>query len=76
MIRNASSHNCACGMVFHCNVAISFTDIGSDIIVEKKKKKGSEGSSDSDAPAYVPRRNEKGFQWVKMIIGSKQSVSA
>ena len=37
MIRNASSHNCACGMVFHCNVAISFADIGSDIIVEKRK---------------------------------------
>ena len=47
-----------------------------NIVVEKKKKKGSEGSSDSDAPAYVPRRNEKGFQWVKMNIGSKQSVSA
>ena len=48
-----------------------------NIVVEKKKKKGSDGqSSDSDAPAYVPRRNEKGFQWVKMNIGSKQSVSA
>ncbi len=47
-----------------------------NIVVEKKKKKGTEGSSDSDAPAYVPRRNEKGFQWVKMNIGSKQSVSA
>ena len=47
-----------------------------NIVVEKKKKKGAEGSSDSDAPAYVPRRNEKGFQWVKMNIGSKQSVSA
>ena len=48
-----------------------------NIVVEKKKKKGAEGQgSDSDAPAYVPRRNEKGFQWVKMNIGSKQSVSA
>ena len=48
-----------------------------NIVVEKKKKKGSDGQgSDSDAPAYVPRRNEKGFQWVKMNIGSKQSVSA
>ena len=48
-----------------------------NIVVEKKKKKGADGQgSDSDAPAYVPRRNEKGFQWVKMNIGSKQSVSA
>ena len=48
-----------------------------NIVVEKKKKKGSDAQgSDSDAPAYVPRRNEKGFQWVKMNIGSKQSVSA
>jgi ATP-dependent RNA helicase DeaD len=47
-----------------------------NIVVEKKKKKSSDGTSDSDAPAYVPRRNEKGFQWVKMNIGSKQSVSA
>ena len=48
-----------------------------NIVVEKKKKKGSDGQgSDSDAPAYVPRRNEKGFQWVKINIGSKQSVSA
>ena len=46
-----------------------------NIVVEKKKKKGSD-AQDSDAPAYVPRRNEKGFQWVKMNIGSKQSVSA
>ncbi len=46
-----------------------------NIVVEKKKKKGPNGE-ESDAPAYVPRRNEKGFQWVKMNIGSKQSVSA
>ena len=46
-----------------------------NIVVEKKKKKGTDGQ-ESDAPAYVPRRNEKGFQWVKMNIGSKQSVSA
>ena len=46
-----------------------------NIVVEKKKKKGDD-TADGDAPAYVPRRNEKGFKWVKMNIGSKQSVSA
>ncbi len=46
-----------------------------NIVVEKKKKKGAEGQ-ESETPDYVPRRNEKGFKWVKMNIGSKQSVSA
>ena len=38
----------------------------------KKKKKGEE----TEAPAYVPKRGEKGFKWVKLSIGSKQSVTA
>ena len=37
MMRNASSHNCTCGIVLHWRVAISFTESGSDIIAEKKK---------------------------------------
>lgn len=38
---------------------------------EKKKKKGEEG----EAPAYVPKRGEKGFKWVKLSIGTKQSIT-
>lgn len=40
-------------------------------IVQKKKKKGEDG----DAPAYTPKRGEKGFKWVKLSIGTKQSVT-
>lgn len=42
-----------------------------NIVQEKKKKKGEEG----DAPAYTPKRGEKGFKWVKLSIGSKQSIT-
>lgn len=40
-------------------------------IVQEKKKKGEDG----DAPAYTPKRGEKGFKWVKLSIGTKQSVT-
>lgn len=42
-----------------------------NIIQEKKKKKGEE----ADAPAYTPKRGEKGFKWVKLSIGTKQSIT-
>ena len=42
-----------------------------NIVQEKKKKKGEE----ADAPAYTPKRGEKGFKWVKLSIGSKQSIT-
>ena len=41
----------------------------------EKKKKGAAAETD-DVPAYVPKRGEKGFKWVKLSIGSKQSVTA
>ena len=44
-------------------------------IVVEKKKKGAAAEAD-DVPAYVPKRGEKGFKWVKLSIGSKQSVTA
>jgi ATP-dependent RNA helicase DeaD len=44
-----------------------------NIVQEKKKKKGEE---EGDAPAYVPKRGEKGFKWVKLSIGTKQSITA
>lgn len=40
-------------------------------IIQEKKKKNEEG----DAPAYTPKRGEKGFKWVKLSIGTKQSVT-
>lgn len=42
-----------------------------NIVQEKKKKKGEE----ADAPAYTPKRGEKGFKWVKLSIGTKQSIT-
>jgi len=42
-------------------------------IVQEKKKKGAEAD---DLPSYIPKRGEKGFKWVKLSIGSKQSVTA
>ena len=42
-------------------------------IVQEKKKKGVETD---DIPSYIPKRGEKGFKWVKLSIGSKQSVTA
>ena len=45
-----------------------------NIIQESKKKK--KGGEAEEAPAYVPKRGEKGFKWVKLSIGSKQSVTA
>ena len=42
-----------------------------NIVQEKKKKKGEE----TDAPAYTPKRGEKGFKWVKLSIGTKQSIT-
>ena len=44
-------------------------------IVVEKKKKGAAAEAE-DVPAYVPKRGEKGFKWVKLSIGSKQSVTA
>ncbi len=44
-------------------------------IVVEKKKKGATAEAE-DVPAYVPKRGEKGFKWVKLSIGSKQSVTA
>lgn len=44
-----------------------------NIVQESKKKKG---ATENEAPEYVPRRGEKGFKWVKLSIGSKQSVTA
>lgn len=44
-------------------------------IVQEKKKKGAAAEAE-DLPAYVPKRGEKGFKWVKLSIGSKQSVTA
>ncbi len=44
-------------------------------IVVEKKKKGAAAEAD-ELPAYVPKRGEKGFKWVKLSIGSKQSVTA
>lgn len=38
-----------------------------------KNEKGKKG--DSEVPAYVPRRGDKGFKWVKLSIGSKQSIT-
>lgn len=40
-------------------------------IIQEKKKKNEEG----DAPAYTPKRGEKGFKWVKLSVGTKQSVT-
>ncbi|MBO7268928.1 MAG: DEAD/DEAH box helicase, partial [Bacteroidales bacterium] len=45
-----------------------------NIVQESKKKK--KGGEAEEAPAYVPKRGEKGFKWVKLSIGSKQSVTA
>ena len=45
-----------------------------NIVPEKKKKSGA--AETEDVPAYVPKRGEKGFKWVKLSIGSKQSVTA
>lgn len=42
-----------------------------NIVQEKKKKKGDDG----DTPAYTPKRGEKGFKWVKLSIGTKQSIT-
>ena len=42
-----------------------------NIVQEKKKKKGEE----ADAPAYTPKRGEKGFKWVKLSIDTKQSIT-
>ncbi len=45
-----------------------------NIVVEKKKKKEA-GTTESEAPDYVPRRGEKGFKWVKLSIGTKHNTT-
>lgn len=38
-----------------------------------KQEKGKKG--ESELPNYVPRRGDKGFKWVKLSIGSKNSIT-